>query len=115
MTREHLLSCILNAFPYPIVFVDKEYVIRYMNREAVFRYEKCRGLENLIGTSVLERVANEKEQKEIKEATKQFEHGGTEVYAGVTDRNMRKYYVPVRDKEGCYIGYYERLEFNREL
>lgn len=36
MEREQMLSYILDAYPYPIVFVDCGHVIRYLNRRAEY-------------------------------------------------------------------------------
>ena len=34
MEKMEMLEGILNSYPYPIVFVDNEYIIRYMNKNA---------------------------------------------------------------------------------
>ena len=33
MEEIEILKGILNSYPYPIVFVDNDYIIRYMNRK----------------------------------------------------------------------------------
>ena len=45
-------SYILDAIPYPIVFVDTDHIIRYLNKEARHRYYEVRGYDNLIGKSL---------------------------------------------------------------
>ena len=37
-TNAELLESILNAYPYPIVFVDNDYKIRFMNKNAQYHY-----------------------------------------------------------------------------
>ena len=37
--RLEMLESILDAFPYPIVFVDDTFIIRYMNRQADYQYQ----------------------------------------------------------------------------
>lgn len=114
MEREKLLSYILDSMTYPLVFIDTEGIIRYMNKEAEFRLYVCRGFRNLIGQRAETALYTEEEKVEIPKIVESFKKHGPEVFAGVTERNRRKYYVPVRDKQGNYIGYYERLELNVE-
>ena len=52
MKQEKMLSCILNSYPYPIVFVDCGHIIRYMNKRAEQHYYQERGYKDLIGKSI---------------------------------------------------------------
>ena len=40
---------ILDSYPYPIVFVDNDYIIRFMNQYAKYHYYQQRNYDNLIG------------------------------------------------------------------
>ena len=54
MNEKEIMEGILNSYPYPIVFVDGEYVIRYMNRYARYHYYEERGYSDLIGRSLFD-------------------------------------------------------------
>ena len=43
MEQLEIMEGILNAYPYPIVFVDNDYVIRFLNRFARYHYYEERG------------------------------------------------------------------------
>ena len=49
MDENRIMSLILDAYPYPIVFVDCGHVIRYMNKRARYHYYEERGYRDLIG------------------------------------------------------------------
>ncbi len=48
MERETMLSLILDSYPYPILFVDCDHIIRYMNKRAEYHYYQERGYRDLI-------------------------------------------------------------------
>lgn len=54
MEQLEIMEGILNAYPYPIVFVDNDYVIRFLNRFARYHYYKERGYGDLIGKSIFD-------------------------------------------------------------
>ena len=54
MEEVEMSKGILNSYPYPIVFVDNDYIIRYMNRNAEYHYYEERGYKNLIGKSLFD-------------------------------------------------------------
>lgn len=62
MEEIEMLNGILNSYPYPIVFVDNDYIIRYMNRNAEYHYYEERGYKDLIGKSLFECHSNEKSE-----------------------------------------------------
>ena len=66
MEEIEMLKGILNSYPYPIVFVDNDYIIRYMNRNAEYHYYEERGYKNLIGKSLFSCHSNEKSIEKIK-------------------------------------------------
>lgn len=112
MEREKLLSFILDAYPYPVVFVDCEHIIRYMNKRAEYHYYQERGYRDLMGKSLFDCHQNPKSQDMIKLAVEKLKHHANEVFLKVNERNERIYIVPVRDALGDLIGYFERLEMN---
>lgn len=52
MELENIKTCILNSIPYPILFVNCDHIIMYMNDAAQYHYHKERGYENLLGKSL---------------------------------------------------------------
>ena len=63
MEEIEILKEILNSYPYFIVFVDNDYIIRFMNKPAQDHYLK-KG-KNLIGKSIFD-CHNEKSIEKIK-------------------------------------------------
>lgn len=104
-------SYILDAIPYPIVFVDTDHIIRYLNKEARHRYYEVRGYDNLIGKSLF-LCHGEKSRDAIIGAVEKLKKHGNEIYLGVSVYNERKYINPVRNEQGELIGYFERFERN---
>jgi DUF438 domain-containing protein len=112
MEQEEMLSYILDSYPYPIVFVDCDHIIQYMNKRAEYHYYKERGYQNLVGKSVFECHQDQKSVEMIKSMVEKLKCHGNEVLLKVNVRNERVYLVPVRDKNGVMIGYFERFELN---
>jgi DUF438 domain-containing protein len=108
---ETTLRLILDALPFPIVFVDTSHTIRLMNKRAKFHYYEERGYRDLIGKSVFE-CHNETSKERILKIVEQLKNHGREVFLAVTGKNDRLYVTPVRDDAGELIGYFERLEGN---
>ncbi|HVN23427.1 MAG TPA: PAS domain-containing protein [Syntrophorhabdales bacterium] len=108
---EATLRSILDALPFPVVFVDTSHTIRFMNKRAKFHYYEERGYRNLIGTSVFE-CHNETSRERIVKIVERFKNHGREVFLTVTDKNERLYVTPVRNDAGELIGYFERFEGN---
>lgn len=112
MEREKMLSYILDAYPSPVVFVDCDHVIRYLNKRAEYHYYQERGYRDLMGKSIFDCHQNSKSEEMIKKVVEQFKKHGNEVFLKVSDRNERIHIVPVRDENGDLIGYFERFELN---
>lgn len=72
MEKIEMLEGILNSYPYPIVFVDNDYIIRFMNKNAQYHYYEERGYKNLIGKSLFDCHSNEKSIERIKKVTKEL-------------------------------------------
>jgi DUF438 domain-containing protein len=111
MEIEKIMSHILNSIPYPILFVDCDHIIRYMNNTAQYQYYTVRGLKDLVGKSLLA-CHNEESAEKIIAAVEKLKNHGNEIYLGVNVKNQRMYINPVRDENGELIGYFERFELN---
>ena len=44
MEKLEMLEAILDSYPYRVVFVDCDHVIRYLNRAAKYHYYQVRGV-----------------------------------------------------------------------
>lgn len=111
MTKEEMFGYILDSIPYRIVFVDKDHIIRYLNKEAKHHYYEVRGYDDLIGKSIFD-CHTEAAKEALKKAVQKLENHGNEIYLGVSVYNERKYINPVRNEKGELIGYFERFERN---
>ena len=105
MTNEVLLS-ILDAYAYEIVFVDRQHIVRYMNKTAKDRY----GNRVIIGNSLFN-CHNEKSRAKIEQFLKRADEGEDEMFELLNGKTgEREFFVPVRNNEGVVIGYFERHE-----
>jgi len=111
MSLEKALYHLLDAMPHKIMYVDKDHIVRYMNREAEYQYYIVRGYRDLIGKSLLD-CHNEKSRQMIIAAVERLKNHGNEEFIGISSRNERIYIAPVRDETGELIGYFERYEMN---
>ncbi len=110
-----ILRGILDSLPYPVVFVDREYIIRYMNRYAQYHYYQERGYQDLMGQSIFACHDKESSRERIRAAFEKMKRDGKEMFVGVNARNQRLYMQPVRDKDGQLIGFFERFEMNLRI
>ena len=92
MDELSMLRAIVNSYPYPIVFVDDQYIIRYMNRYAKYHYNVERGYPDLIGRSLFECHNEEKSREHIMQSFEAMK--------------------PVRGEDGKVCGFFERFELN---
>jgi DUF438 domain-containing protein len=105
MIEAMLMAAILESLKDPLLFVDTDHIIRYMNRAAIQHYE---GGESLIGRSLLD-CHNDQSQRVILEVL-------TALCAGEQERliteneGQRIFMRAVRDVDGHVVGYYERYE-----
>lgn len=107
-----ILRAIVDSYSTPIVFVDDQYVIRFMNRYAKYHYHVERGYGELIGRSLFDCHNEEKSRERIIAAFEGMKKDGKERFVGVNIRNQRVYMQPVRDGDGKLIGFFERFEIN---
>lgn len=105
MTNEILLG-ILDAYAYEIVFVDRNHIVRYMNKTAKQRY----GDRVIIGNSLFN-CHNEGTKGKIEQFLARADAGEDEMFEVYNKKTgEREFFVPVRNKEGHVIGYFERHE-----
>lgn len=112
MDERIIMKGILDSYPYPIVFVDNDYIIRFLNRYAKYHYYQERGYKDLIGKSLFDCHNNETSKQHIQMAYEKMKKDGKEVFVSVNIRNQRVYMQGVRNEEGELIGFIERFELN---
>ena len=115
MDEYEILRGILDSHPYPIVFVDNDYVIRFMNRYAKYYYHQERGYKELIGKNLFDCHDYPASGDTIKMAYEKMKKDGKDHFVGVNARNQRVYMQGVRNAEGEMIGFIERFELNLQL
>ena len=112
MEEIEILKGILNSYPYFIVFVDNDYIIRFMNKPAQDNYLK-KG-KNLIGKSIFD-CHNEKSIEKIKKSYEEIKTTGKDVFIFVNSKNQRVYMQGVKNEKGEWIGFIERFELNLQM
>ncbi len=106
--KPEVLLALLDSIVDPIVFVDDQHIIRYINQAAKEKYGK-RGTPDLVGNSLL-LYHNDKSNKIILEIFESLRNGAEEQLLVVNNTNQKVFMRAVRDKQGKLIGYYERYE-----
>lgn len=100
-----VLAGILDAYAYEIVFVDRNHIVRYMNKTAKERY----GQRVQIGQSLFN-CHNENSRQKIENFLKRADLGEDEMFESLNQKTgEREFFVPVR-VDGKVIGYFERHE-----
>jgi DUF438 domain-containing protein len=112
MDRGEMLEAILDAIPYPIVFVDTDHIIRYLNKFARYHYYQERGYKELLGASIFDCHMKEPSREKIRSSAEKLKDHSADIFIGVNTRNLREYINPVRDAEGNLMGYFVRFELN---
>lgn len=100
---------ILDSIDNPIVFVDNDHIIRYLNKAAKVRYYEKRGYADLIGKSLFD-CHNPASTESIKRIHGRLLTGETAVFLKENQEQERITVVGVRSDTGELIGYYERFE-----
>ncbi|MFC1608287.1 PAS domain-containing protein [Candidatus Latescibacterota bacterium] len=113
MIENKELVYILNSIPYPIVYVDINHIVRFLNSTAQHIYYTQRGYDNLIGKSIFD-CHKEPTKNAIIKIVESLKNHGNEKFLKVNVRNERVYVTPVRNDDGELVGYYERFENNFE-
>lgn len=112
MEELEILKGILNSYPYFVVFVDNEYIIRFMNKTAQDHYDK-KG-KKLIGKSIFD-CHNEKSIEIIKKNYEEIKRTGKDIFIFVNSKNQRVYMQGVKNEKGEWIGFIERFELNLQI
>ena len=110
-----IMKGILDSYPYPIVFVDNDYIIRFMNRYAKYHYYQERGYKDLIGKSLFDCHNTAHARERIEAGFERMKKDGKEMFVGINARNQRIYMQPVRSEDGEVIGFFERFELNLQI
>jgi DUF438 domain-containing protein len=105
MELEKMLVRLLDSWNQPIVYVDTNHIIRYMNSQAKTHYGKWG---DVIGKSIFD-CHNEASCKMIQDIFFQLENGAEEVLF-VNSEKHRVYMRSIRDEHGKLQGYFERYE-----
>ena len=113
MEQQEIMQGILDAYPYPIVFVDNAFIIRFMNRFAKYHYYQERGYADLIGKSIFDCHHTEAAKEKIKAAYAGIQRNGKEVFIGVNTRNQRMYMMGVRGANREWVGVVGRVGVKR--
>jgi len=100
-----MLNLILDSWNKPIVFVDADHMIRYMNKTAKRHYSKWG---NVIGKSIYD--CHNQSSKEIMVSAFNDLRGGEREVLIVDSKKHRVYMRGVKDEEGRLIGYCERYD-----
>lgn len=103
-----VMRALLDSMKDPLVFVDTDHIIRYMNPVGIANYAKWGGAE-LIGKSVLD-CHNEASQATIRQVFGEMIEGKEEHLISSNERR-RIFMRAVRAGDGKLIGYYERYEW----
>ena len=83
MELDVIMKGILDSYPYPIVFVDDTYTIRFMNRYAEYHYYQERGYGPLLGKSIFDCHTKESSKERIRRAFETMKQDGKEVFLKV--------------------------------
>jgi DUF438 domain-containing protein len=105
MEKLEILSVILDCWHKPLVFVDNDHIIRYLNKPAQKKYAK---FGDVTGKSLLD-CHNENSCRIIKEGYAKLKAGAEEVM--LKDTPKHRYYIrAVRDEQGNLLGYFDRYD-----
>jgi DUF438 domain-containing protein len=109
MIHSATLEAMLDSINHPIVFVDNDHVIRYLNRPARKRYYEQRGFKDLIGRSLFD-CHKAASCERIRDIHRRLREGESEVFLTVNENGEHITVVGVRDEHGRLLGYFERFE-----
>jgi len=106
-------EAILDTVESPIVFVDNDHIIRYLNKAAKVRYYEKRGHADLIDKSLFD-CHKPGSNEYIKRIHERLLAGESEIFLKVNKDQERSTVVAVRNVDGRLLGYYERFEKDTE-
>jgi DUF438 domain-containing protein len=106
MDEQKILHFLVDGLKDPIVVVDTDHVIQYMNKSARRRYQR---FGDILGKSIFE-CHNENSCEAINNAFNKLKEGQEEVLIS-SNENRRLFMRAVYDENKNLSGYYERYEF----
>lgn len=102
------MRALLNSIKDPIVFVDNDHIIRFLNDAGIINYAKWGGAE-LIGKSIFD-CHNDTSCAMIREIFTAMQNGEQERI--ISKKETKRIYMrAVRDEDGLLLGYFERYEW----
>ena len=107
-------EAILDSVNYPIVFVDNDHIIRYLNKRARMLYYEESGHSDLIGKPLLD-CHSPATQDKIKEFHARLQQGEDEIPLESSEGQQKITVMAVRNSRGELLGFYERFETVDEL
>lgn len=112
MNIDKYIEAVVEADDMPVVICGTDYNIIYMNKSAAKRYEKRGGYE-LVGKSIFD-CHNERSCEIIRELTEKMKCSAdlNKIFLYNSKRcgDEDEYLIALRDKNGSYIGFYEKHE-----
>ncbi len=105
MIDRGVMEAILDSIKDPVLFVDTDHIVRYMNKAAIAHFDDG---EALLGRSVMD-CHNQRSCGIIRDTLIALEEGTDERLISTSDEK-HIYMRAVRSPEGEVIGYYERYE-----
>jgi DUF438 domain-containing protein len=106
MEKQRALLFLIDDLKDPIVLVDNDHIIRYMNKSAKQRYQR---FGDVVGRSIFE-CHNQNSCKDINDAFSKLKGGQEEVLISSNEKR-RLFMRAVFDEKKELWGYYERYEF----
>ena len=102
-------EAILERINSPIVFVDNDHIIRYLNKPGKVLFYGKFGYSDLIGKSLFE-CHDPASHDPIKRLHARLLEGEDEIFVRVIKNRLKLTAIAVRDSAGTLIGYYERYD-----
>jgi PAS domain S-box-containing protein len=103
MNRQDIIEAILESLPKPIVAVDENQIILYMNRAARDQHT------DLTGRSLLDCHKKDSVSR-IHEIAGRLEAGEQSITLRGEDGFIKSYFVAIQDYKGRFAGYYEMMD-----
>jgi len=101
-----ILNALLDSLVEPVLFVDNQHVVRYLNRAAASHY---RGGYDLLGSSIFD-CHNATSNEVIRQIHGEMQAGAIEERKIIDNAKHVVFMRAVRDPQGQLLGYYERYE-----
>ena len=102
-------EAILDSINNPIVFVDNDHIIRYLNKPAKVLFYGKFGYSDLVGKSLFD-CHDPASHDSIKRLHARFLEGEDEVFVRDVNPRLKLTAIGVRDAAGNLMGYYERYD-----